>query len=563
MVEETKIQEQEATEEAKVITEEPKKAAAESSGKNRNNRGDRNDTPVEELFDLTKPLKRVEKPDKDGHEKQLLAIEEEIENLKKKKATLQTKIDKAWDSNSNSAASKERDALSALRAKKSALINEKREIRDRLNAMKAKTEKLFDDRKAAKQTVKFTNPKDIEKELRRLQLRQETTSMSLQDEKKLIKEMDFLEKSKKTVASMEDKEVELQNSKEQRKAIYDEITSKDKEIDAVQAEITEKTKVVTSLSEKETNNRGEIDGLFKERETLNEEIKSKHQEKNTLKSAFRVANNEWYSYQRALRAQKKIQYEEERKRREEEKAEYLKKLEEEELKKIPYEEEQALCEYLANYLTVTYLEPLEKASDDATATNGNSKKDVIAVTDDPFANMKPMKKKNDEAFLQMGNGKKPRQRKSKQNKKFNKQAPFKLNMDTFGQFGLIGLTPPVTLEEVPKSVEELVAKKQWYKDQPRGSIPTATEIRRKNEKAAAQVKSGKKGKAASSNGKSISGGAFSLSSDDFAPLGAGSAPSGSSAALITAWGQKGSAESAAEPTPGEAAEPEPAVDGTA
>jgi len=125
-------------------------------------------------------------------------------------------------------------------------------------------------------------------------------------------------------------------------------------------------------------------------------------------------------------------------------------------------------------------------------------------------------------FLQMGGGKKHRERKSKQVKKQDEQVPFKLSMDTFAQFALIDLVPPTSLEEVSKSVKELIAKKEWYAKQPRGSVPTAKEIHKANESAAAKLRSTAEevaGKETNQTKKKQGTSEFSLKSDDFVPLG--------------------------------------------
>lgn len=449
------------------------------------------------------------------------------------------------EGNSKTEASKQRDLLHELRMKIGILINEKKKIRDRLKTVKEVAEKKENERKSTKQTMKFTTIKEIEDEIRRLQKKQETTNVSLMEEKKIIKDIDALNASKKLVATLKGKEQELENSKEQRANIAAELKAKDVEIDAVQKAIDEKQELVKTLSEKDTDHRDKLAKLFSERDAVKDEIDQKFKEKNVIQNEFRAKNDEYFAYTRAVKAQKKLQYEEEKKRREEERQAHLKKLEEEELKKIPYEEEQALCEYLAKFLTTTYLEAPEKETD-----KGENKEATAPAVENPFANLKPVNKKTDDVFLQMGSGKKPRERKSKQVKKQDKQVPFKLSMDTFEQFALIDLVPPTSLEEVSKSVSELIAKKEWYSKQPRGSVPTAKEIRKANEIAATKLKTapdGVAGKETNQNKKKQGTSEFSLKSDDFAPLGAGT----SSASLLvnSTWRQNAQAEEAAAAAP--------------
>jgi len=495
----------------------------------------------------------VERPSKDNHEAELAVLSEEVEVMKVKRQEIQTKIDEVMDSNRTSPVSKERDALSRLRSQKGALINEKKAIRARLDATRNQSERLFEGQKAAKKEVKFTNLADIDAELKKLQKRQETTSMSLSEEKRLIKEMDALQASKSTVAQFKSQEINLENVKEQRKLIAVEIAAKDKEIDAVQAQIEVQSTKIKSMSEKETDSRGKIQALLNDRDTIRAKINDKLQEKDKSRKCFREANNAWYDQQRAVRAQRKMQQEEERVQREEERLAIVKKKEEDELKKIPYEEDMMLCDYLAEYLSKTYLGvSLSKADD-------QKKEDVFEVTDDPFAGFKPMKKKDDDVFLKMGADKKPRNRQSKKEKK-KATGPFTLNLDTFEQFSLLQLTPPTSIEAVQGSVDALRDKKKWFSEQPRGSVLTANEIRKANEakskKSNSQSRSTKDGTSIATTNTGSKGNApISFSNDDFAPL-TSTQPAPSPGASLS-WGKGLTAavapetRSQPEPTPAE------------
>lgn len=532
MADETKQEEVEGTA-ADVAQEEGENQASENNETGDNKKGEH--SPVEEKYDLAKPLKKVDRPSREQHEAEMAALGEDIEKLKADRREVQNKIDAIMDSSRTSETSKVRDTLSKLRAQKGALINEKKAIRARLDATRNQSERLFEDKKATKASVKFTKIEDIDAEIKKLKRRQETTSMSLAEEKRLIKDIDSLQASKKLVEKLKTKEIDLEDAKEQRKLISVEIGEKDKEIDAVQAEIEESLTALKALSEKETDSRGQTQVLFAERDEIKKDLNDKHQERDNLRKEFREANNAWYDWQRAVRAQKKMQYEEEKRKREEERQEWLKQKEEEELKKIPYEEEMALCDYLTDYLTKTYLTDPK----DSKQTENKKKDDVVEVKDDPFAGFKPMKKKDDDIFLKMGTGKKPRQRHAKKEKKANKSAPFRLNVDTFEQFGLLQLVPPTTIDMVEGSVAELKDKKKWFSEQPRGSVPTATEIRKANEKAAAQLKNRKaddgSSQAAASSKKK---GDFSLSSDDFVPLGGSDTAPQQDMSVNSSWGNK-------------------------
>lgn len=460
---------------------------------------------------------QAEKPDKDSHDEEVEAINTAINTLKADKNEVQQQIELALNGGRNSESGKERDALKELRKQKGALIDEKKKMRARLDLVRKAADSLMNDRKAARANVRFNDVSSIEAEIKKLKTRQETTSMSLGDEKRLIKEIDALQASKATLAELKTKDVGIDDAKAQRKTISEEMNAKDKEIDAVQEKIAEKQKIVEAFKETESEARNNLSVLKAKRETIRKEIGEKIEERNKIRDAFREANDKFYDYQRAIKAQRQLQYEEEKKKREEEKAAWIAEKEAEEAKKIPYEEEMYLCEFLANYLTKTYLSDGKKEAE-------SKKAEIIAVKDDPFAGFAPLKKNDDEVFLKMGSGKSLRKRMSKK-----KAAPvFKLNVDSFEQFGLLGLNPPTNLEAVEKSVEDLKAKKEWYSEQERGSVPTASETRKANEKAAKKLRQGNGASAPKKNGK------LDISSDDFAPLSAG----GSTSAMNSMWGQK-------------------------
>lgn len=499
--------------------------------------------PVEELFDLTKPIPRAERPDKDAHDKELEEISNEIKALEEERQKVQAAIDAKKNSGKGSEISLERDALAKFRAQKGALIDEKKQFVAKLEAIKTQGDKIAKDRKDTRANVKFQKVEEIDAEIAKLKKAQETTSMSLAAEKKILKEIDQLQASKALVATLKSKDTDLDDVKEQRKLITAQIAAKDKEIDEVQVQITQKMNRVNELNEKETGKRDAIKELITKRDDLRKQINDLFKKKDASRATFRDKNNDWFNYKRAIDAQKKMEYEAEKKIRDEEHAAYLKKLEEEEAKKIPYEEEQNLCDYLAEYLTRTYLTDKEAEAKKA-AEEAEKKKAAgfVAPTDDPFAKFKPVQKDADVEYFGKGKGKKKRDRVKKKEEKAV-AGPLTLNMDSFEQFALVGLTPPTTIDQVAKTVEDLKARKVWYSEQPRGSVPTAIEIRKANEKAAAKLRSSnlestavaEPSKAKSKNDN------FSLSNDEFVPLGSGAGAS----SLNANWGQKPPAE---EPT---------------
>lgn len=385
------------------------------------------------------------------------------------------------------------------------MIEQKRQIRTKLEIIKSKIDKQTSADKSLRSNIKFSTVAEIDKEISKLQRRHETSSMSLADEKRLIKEIETLNASKRTLEELSMKQGSIDTLKSERKNIQHELAIKDKEIDSIQKEI-----------DKQTNS--QVDDLVKERDALKASMDEKYKQRKVLQTTFREGMNDWYHNQRAIKAQRQLQYDQEKKRREEEHAAYLKKKEEEELKKTPYEEEMALCDFLVDYLRKTYPEEFNGDADNGAAASqedANKVNDVVAVKDDPFAGMKAMKKEEDTFFVGKGGGGGGKGKKKKGNKAGKSSAKtFSVSLDLWDQFGLLSLTPPTSLDKVSAKVDELKAKKVWYSEQPRGSVPTARDIRKSNKATSGGGQANSKG--GKNNGKK---GNFSITSDEFVPLG--------------------------------------------
>ena len=317
------------------------------------------DNPPESSFlneRLLNAYIQEERPDKAEHEKEIEELNSLMDSLKESKRKVHEKIDVATsDPELKKQLKESRDKMNGLKKKKTDLIQEKKNLKSRLDDAKNQSDKISKDKKNARSNVKYTDLAEIDKAIKELQRKQETTSMSLGEEKKLIKEIDALKNSKKFIADIENKSAAMDDIQAQKKIIAEQIKAKDKEIDAVSKEIDEIMKGIKAINDKEQAKRDTMTELFKERDDLKKKMDETVAKRNELRAAFREKNNKWFNYQRALRAKKKMEYEAEKARREAIQAELDAQRAAEEAKKIPYEEEQNLCEYLAHFLEITYL----------------------------------------------------------------------------------------------------------------------------------------------------------------------------------------------------------------
>ena len=177
--------------------------------------------------------------------------------------------------------------------------------------------------------VKYTKVEDIDRRMKELTKRQMEVSMSLNEEKKLIKEMEELSASKKVVGLLASKEGEIGASKLGMKEITAAIAEKNAALKTLSTEMDERKKEMDALSAKDSDTRGKIPDLIKERDGISKKRNDVRAEIKKLRDEFKRENNEWYQYKKLSQARKKAEYEAERKKRDEEKQAWLKAKEEE------------------------------------------------------------------------------------------------------------------------------------------------------------------------------------------------------------------------------------------
>ena len=137
-----------------------------------------------------------------------------------------------------------------------------------MDLVRKQADSLINEQKKAKSNMRFGDAATIDAEIKKLKRRQETTSMSLGEEKRLIKEMETMESSKKFLADVANSETNIGDVKEQRAALQDLIKSKNDEIDGVQAEIEKKQKFMDSMKDTENESRQNLTSLKAERNEI-------------------------------------------------------------------------------------------------------------------------------------------------------------------------------------------------------------------------------------------------------------------------------------------------------
>ena len=317
--------------------------------------------------------------------------------------------------------------------------------------------------------MKFRSVEEIDAEMSRLNKLQSTTSMSLGEEKKLVKELESLRGQKKKMSALGASEGQIKNDKDERTRVQGLLKVKRDEFTECLGRLTAQREVCDAVQAKENGGEGGKKGLiptlhdernvfWKKKTEAITQIKAIREQVKEKWDEFKAARKEWDAYM-----------DEERKVREAErkaqKEEWEKKREEEEAKKIPFEEEMALCDYLANYLKSTFL--TEKEAGGAAAAVAAAAPSASFEHDG--MTLQAFKREDEEEERWVGGGKKKKERKPAGAEGGGKKKNSSLthSPELLASFALLKLDAPSKKEGVEAAVVALKEKKEWYSVQPR------------------------------------------------------------------------------------------------
>lgn len=426
-----------------------------------------------EKIDVSKPVAR---PDKAAFDAKIAALNNEVAVFTEKISGVDAKITDAKSSGGDQSDElrEARATMKSLRERKDAVMRDRAEIAAKQKAARASLEQSMQKNKQLRSEMKYTSGEEIEKRISELERKQSTTSMSLKDEKSLLKEIEQLKQSKKFVVQLTTNNDTISEGKKSSASISEQLSSKNAELDVLKKKIDEQKEILEGLNTENSERRAVLPALFKERDALRKEKQAKVDEIKALRTEFRAAEKKYYDHQREVyRLRKEAKKQEEDARRAEYEARQ-KELEAEELKRIPYEEEMELCKFLIDYLEKTYLAKAGEAPAPAPAA---------PVTAGEFEGMVLAGKKTkvEDEYVSLNMGKKKGRGKKKGGLKV--QDKLIIAPETIEIFGNLALEPPATVSAVPATIEALKAKGEWFKTLERGAIQSIREKRKAEEKA--------------------------------------------------------------------------------
>mmetsp|Transcript_58031 Transcript_58031/g.147241 ORF Transcript_58031/g.147241 Transcript_58031/m.147241 type:complete len:358 (-) Transcript_58031:81-1154(-) len=319
-----------------------------------------------------------------------------------------------------------------------------------------------------KKSIGYTSEQEIDERIATIESKIMTDTMSLKQEKELLKEIAELKKNRPKVSQVNKMEESVANRdfganfKEQIGNINEELTLYRDGKRKVQEKLS-------ALMETRKEQMGDLPTIIEEKEAIGKKIAEKVAERNALRDEFRAKEREFNQYlaeQRRVRQEKAM---EERAARQAEYDKVRRTRAAEKLDEQPHIQEMTLIEQ-----TMLFCKSLVQTKD------SEAKEDKKEIAhNNPEGTQVLAKKEDREEFYFVPTAKKKGKSKNKGAKAEGSSKPIKHNAETFRLFDQLKLDAPITTDDIPATLEKLEAQLESYKEKVKQWEEKRDEMKRK------------------------------------------------------------------------------------
>jgi uncharacterized coiled-coil DUF342 family protein len=440
---------------------------------------------------------RPTKPDDNAFKADLAKLEKEHKESMERFNAIRAKIDIAMPN-------KNKDQPSPTQKRRQELIAQANEIRSKQAGGKtARTSKLdqikklddqvrsrINEQKTAKAKVPYKSVEDVDRQIDSLQKQVDSGTMKLVDEKKALSDVSNLRKVRKNFGQFDDsqrqiddlrakiKEIKDSMDDPEQKAMSEQYSKIQAELDAIKAEQDEAFKGINALRDERTR------------------LHAEQQEKYT---AIRKLKDDYYGQKKAFMAYDREAREKQRERRKAEQERYVQERKKADAERVLAEaSDPAYLEEIrrANSL-LQFLDPEHKAEKGPLmADSGLSAQAQRTVDESSLKGTKVLSKKDrDEDFMPAVTAKKGKKgKKSSAASAAPSGKAFNCPPSVMEDCAFMGIEPPMSAEDVPAVTEKVRAKlDHWKSDQ-------AAQTQKNIEKAKKKIEELEKEDAEGTNG---------------------------------------------------------------
>ena len=410
-------------------------------------------------------------------------LKEKIEELNTKINTLQARASKVKETldaresgkGETPEVQKSKALMNSSKTEARRLAQERRNIYDQINAAEAQKKHQQELAQRLKSQLTYFSVDEVDRKIKALEHQQQTTSMAVKDEKKILEEIKKLSANKPMIRQYDEARESLKGVSEHHATLYAQLKAKAAELEVVKEQEDKYKAELDAAKAKEEAKKTDIPGLFKERDAIRKEMSDHRDAIKKLRDDFNEKRKEWEKYQKIVRDQKKKEWEERQAARKAEYEEQKRLYDEEEAKRDPWEEEKIICEQLIVYCA-KYVpkEEAKKEEPKEMVLEKGAKVVKKAELEDDWGGL--MKKKSKSKG---GAGLDPAAPKTVAPKTVTlKHSPTDLSL-----WLKLELGAPADSSECPALHEKLLEKREWLKTAPPKPKPKKAEKPKEEEKA--------------------------------------------------------------------------------
>lgn len=416
-------------------------------------------------------VKRMDPPNKAALHEQIGGLQMQIESLQQRIGEIKTILDNRAQ-NKHLASPEQtsaRNKLADLNASFKAAIERKRSHKEELDLIKEKLRSSSGSRVGLPEV----RVEELDEQIRKLEYKQTHTTLPIDEEKRLISQIERLKKSRESLRRHDSRSEQDQGS---RAELIELITQDDQELNRLKAAQEEQRRILADIRNKEAALALDIPALLEEKNSSYDQIKGLRDDMKQLKADFSVKEEEYWKREKEWRAQQVL---ERKSRAEKGRAEWL---EREKLRKQraienfvePYTDEIILCEQLISYMQKNA--PLDEG---ITLPQQQQKAEIIAPEGFGVAIVSKKNRNEDDldGWFAGSGGKRGKKAKAPTSSKSKVREKISLSIDALSSFEKVKIPPPTTYGDVPKSLEELKKKKDQFLEMQK----KAREVREKAE----------------------------------------------------------------------------------
>ncbi|CAK9200221.1 unnamed protein product [Sphagnum troendelagicum] len=420
--------------------------------------------PEKNIAAPNRRVKRLERPNRATLDEQIIKLYSQVDAAKIRVHEINTILDRKQQ-NKHFTSPEHLDArsqLSDLSATFRGVLESKKALREELEIADKERERRRGEAWALRDKLPYVRVEQIDEEIKKLEYRLSHTSLTLQEEKKVLQQIKDLTKSRDFVKDYTNQMENMSQDEGSRSALVEKIKEKDQLLNSLKDQEQQQRQILADIREKEASQTVDILALIDERNSAFEKMKALRYEVKELRAEFRTKEDEFWEREREWKEQRAVERKLAYEKREAERRERDEVRKQRELQNFvePYTDEIILCDQLSSYL--------QKYSHTPEETPAPSQKAEILAPKGVGDVIQCKKNRNDEELegwfagygvKGKGKGKKGR---AAQAPKGREKERISLSLDALTSFEKVALSPPTVIGDAAKSIEDLKAKKENF-----------------------------------------------------------------------------------------------------